>query len=241
MKMPLTVAHETPGATSPVLPSSALLEMNEDDLVAQARAGSTDAFGQLVEKYERRIFRLAQRITRNREDAEDMMQNAFVKAYLNLPAFRGDSRFYTWLVRIAVNETLMGMRRRRSNEVSMDDSTHDDGPLMRDEIEDWGPSPEQHYSQHQLQTILGTTIRKLGPTDRMIFQLHDVEGLSTRETAQALGFSISAVKSRVQRARLRLRKSLNKYFGPQAHRGVGRTISVEPTGGPAGRSRHVDC
>jgi RNA polymerase sigma-70 factor (ECF subfamily) len=239
--MPLAVAHEAPKTTSPVLPSSALLEMNEDDLVAQAKAGSTAAFGRLVEKYERRIFRLAQHITRNREDAEDMMQNAFVKAYLNLPAFRGDSRFYIWLVRIAVNETLMGMRRRRGNEVSMDDSTHVDGALIRDEIEDWGPNPEQHYSQHELQTILSTTIRNLGPTDRLIFQLRDVEGFSTQETARALGFSISAVKSRVQRARLRLRKSLNKYFGPRARKGVGLTMSADPTGGAAGRSRHVDC
>jgi RNA polymerase sigma-70 factor, ECF subfamily len=234
--MPLSVAHDTPETTS-IRPANALLQTNEHELVAQAKAGSTDAFEQLVERYERRIFRLAQNITRNREDAEDVMQNALIKAFLNLPAFRGDSRFYTWLVRITVNEALMGMRRRRGNEVSMDDSTHVDGALIRDGIEDWGPNPEQHYSQHQLRTILGTTIRKLGPTDRMIFQLRDVEGFSTQETAHALGFSSSAVKSRLQRARLRLRKSLNKYFGPQARKRQGRPTNAES----AGRPRHVDC
>jgi RNA polymerase sigma-70 factor, ECF subfamily len=224
--MPLSVAHEVPNIASPLPPANALAEGSEHELVAQAKAGSRAAFERLVEQYERRIFRLAEHITRNREDAEDVMQNALVKAFLNLPAFREDSRFYTWLVRITVNEALMGMRRRRRNEVSMDDSTHPEGALIRDEIEDWGPNPEQHYSRNQVQTILSGTIRKLGPTDRMIFQLRDVEGLSTRETAHALGFSSSAVKSRLQRARLRLRKSLNKYFGPQGQRRPGRPANA---------------
>lgn len=215
--MSLNVAREMEDRASPLL-EAGLLEASEHDLVVQAKAGSAGAFNTLVERYERRIFRLAQNIARNRQDAEDAMQNALVKAYLNLPGFREDSRFYTWLVSITVNEALMGIRRRRVNEVSMDDSNAPDGVLLRDEIEDCGPSPEQHYSRRQMQAILATTIHKLSPRDRMIFQLREVEGLSTQETAQALALSVSAVKSRLQRARLRLRKFLNSYFGPRVRR-----------------------
>lgn len=238
--MPLSSAQEAGNVTSPLVQAS-LLRGAEHDLITQAKAGSQDAFERLVERYERRIFRLAENITRNRQDAEDVMQNALVKAFLNLSGFREDSRFYTWLVRITVNEALMDIRRRRLNEVSMDDSAEPDGPLLRDELEDWGPSPEQHYSQHQMQTILSTTIRTLSPGDRMVFQLRDIEGLSTEETAQALGLSSSAVKSRLQRARLRLRRYLNRYFGPRARGGFESLLIDDSLKGPVGRSRHVDC
>ncbi|HUA00908.1 MAG TPA: sigma-70 family RNA polymerase sigma factor [Candidatus Aquilonibacter sp.] len=225
--MSLSLSPGASNTVSPLLPAS-LLETAEHELIAQAKAGSAEAFGRLIERYERRIFRLAQNITRNREDAEDVMQNALVKAFLHLQGFREDSRFYTWLVRITLNEALMGIRRRRGNEVSIDDSAEPDGPILRDELEDWGPSPEQNYSQRQMQTILTTTIRKLSPGDRIVFQLRDVEGLSTEETARALALSISAVKSRLQRARLRLRKSLSRYFGPRARKSAGSLLITEP-------------
>lgn len=225
--MSLNLLQEAANSVPPLL-SASLLETSEHELIAQAKAGSAVAFERLIERYERRIFRLAQNITRNREDAEDVMQNALVKAFLNLQGFREDSRFYTWLVRITLNEALMGIRRRRSNEISMDDSADPDGPVLREELEHWGPSPEQNYSQRQMQTILATTIRKLSPGDRIVFQLRDVEGLSTEETAQTLALSISAVKSRLQRARLRLRKSLNRYFGPRARKSAGSLLITEP-------------
>ena len=185
---------------------------DERELVAQAQAGSTSAFERLVEKYERRIFRLAQNITRNREDAEDVMQNAFVKAFRKLSSFEGASSFYTWLVRITVNEALMLMRRRRWNVVSIDDSDDSDDTTHHDEIKDWGLSPEQRYSQTELEDILAKTLRALAPGYRVIFQLRDIESFSTRETAQALSLSSTAVKSRLRRARLQLRRSLNRYF-----------------------------
>lgn len=211
-------AHEMKEASLATPSRSSLIETSVQDLVAQAQSGSTMAFERLVERYERRIFRLAQNITHNREDAEDVMQNALVKAFRKLPTFRGDSSFYTWLVRITVNEALMGIRRRRWNEVSMDDSGESDAPLLRDEIEDWGPSPEQSYSQTELQEILAKTIRRLDPGYRIVFQLRDVEGFSTRETAHTLSLSSAAVKSRLQRARLQLRRSLNRYFGANGRR-----------------------
>jgi RNA polymerase sigma-70 factor, ECF subfamily len=222
-------------ALAPV-PVCTFKETTEQELVAEAQAGSTIAFERLIEKYERRIFRLAQNITRNREDAEDVMQNALVKAFRKLPTFRGDSSFYTWLVRITVNEGLMGIRRRRWNEVSMDDSGESDGPLLRDEIEDWGPSPEQRYSETELQDILTKAIRALGPGYRTVFQLRDVESFSTRETARALSLSPTAVKTRLRRARLQLRRSLNKYFGSSSHKNTANLVVRDRPKAEAGRS-----
>jgi RNA polymerase sigma-70 factor, ECF subfamily len=218
----------------------AFIEVDERELVAQAQAGSMSAFERLVEKYERRIFRLAQNITRNREDAEDVMQNALVKAFRKLSAFRGDSSFYTWLVSITVNEALMGVRRRRWNVVSMDDPDKSNYSLLRDEIEDWGPNPEQRYSQTELQEILGRTIGALSPGYRIVFQLRDIESFSTRETAQALSLSSTAVKSRLQRARLQLRKSLNRYFGANARQNaVNLAARIKANPGVVRRSREI--
>src|SRR5579862_2606206 len=237
--MQLSVTRETAETVAPLPAPTASVEASEGELVAQAKAGSEVAFEQLVFRYERRVFRLAQNITPNREDAEDVMQNALVKAFTKLPSFRGDSRFYTWLVRITVNEALMDRRKHRWNEVSMDDSTNADDVPIHDEIEDWGPNPEQRYSKFELQTILRTTLGELGPTYRMVFQLRDVEGLSTRDTAEVLALSSSAVKSRLKRARFQLRRSLNRYFGLHARKELAGLASAHWAG--AGRSRYVDC
>ncbi len=188
--------------------------MREDEgaLVAAAKAGNAKAFEELVNRYEHKIFRLAQNITQNREDAEDVMQEAFLKSYSNLDRFQGDSRFYTWLVRIAVNEALMKLRKRRPSQVSLDEPVETEDDSMPREIEDWGPSPEQRYAQTQLQEILSGAIAELDPAFRIVFLLRDVEELSTEETAELLGLSVPAVKSRLLRARLRLRQRLSKSF-----------------------------
>lgn len=188
--------------------------LNADDeapLIAEARNGSSVAIEQLVGRYERRVFRLAQNITGNHEDAEEVVQNAFVKAFRNLASFRGDSRFYTWLVRITLNEALMKIRGQRFNSVSVDD-TKDAEDHMPRELEDWGPNPEQRYSQEELRRILEASIGELAPGYRIVFQLRDVEGLTTEETARAVGLSVAAVKSRLARARAQLRDSLDIYF-----------------------------
>lgn len=184
----------------------------ERALVVAAQAGDVSAFESLVGMYERKIFRLAMNITQNREDAEDVMQNAFLKAYEHLGNFQGDSRFYTWLVRIAVNEGLMRLRKRRPNQVSLDEQIEGDENLMPREIVDWGPSPEQRFAQTELQEILRAVIGELHEDFRTVFLLRDVEDLSTEETAQLLGLSVPAVKSRLLRARLKLRHKLNRYF-----------------------------
>jgi RNA polymerase sigma-70 factor, ECF subfamily len=195
----------------PSLPSQVVKE-DEPALVAAAKAGEVEAFETLVERYERKIFRLTMNITQNREDAEDAMQEAFLKAYEHLGEFQGNSRFYTWLVRIAVNQALMKLRKRRPNQVSLDEEVDTGEDTIPREVEDWGPSPEDRYEQRELSGILSQVIAELDPPFRVVFQLRDIEELSTEETAEALGLSVPAVKSRLLRARLKLRQKLTRYF-----------------------------
>lgn len=202
--------------TAPAPSTGAFARWDEGDVVTRAKTRSETAFEQLVEHYQRRAFRLAWRITRNQEDAEDVVQNAFVKAFQNLADFRGDSRFYTWLVRITINEALMKIRRRRSNEVSIDESQQADDTSVPPETKDQAANPEQRCLQHEGQRILAATINELEPPYRAVFNLRDVEGFSTEQTAQALDLSSSTVKTRLHRARTKLRETLNDYFRPTA-------------------------
>jgi len=185
---------------------------DESALVAAARSGNVGAFEELVRRYERKIYRLGYNITQNSADAEDVAQDAFLKAFEHLGEFQGNSRFYTWLVRIAVNEALMRLRKRRPNQVSLEEPIETEDDLVPREVADWGPSPEQRYAQTELREILSTAIARLEPTYRTVFQLRDIEQFSTEETAEALGLSIPAVKSRLLRARLKLRENLDQYF-----------------------------
>src|SRR6202034_2349350 len=179
-------------------------------LVARARQGDMAAYEKLVKQYDRQVFRIAQHIVQNREDAEDVVQDAFLKAYEKLDQFQGNSKFYTWLVRIAVNEALMRLRKRRTGKmVSIDEDVQtEEGSVPRD-LAEWRPNPEQEYNQAELADILRKTINGLPPGFRVVFVLRDVEGLSTEETATALGLSVPAVKSRLLRARLELRERLS--------------------------------
>lgn len=187
---------------------------NEATLVADAREGDTEAFTTLVKQYDRHIYRLALNITSKREDAEDVLQETFLKAYSNLGNFQGNSRFYTWLVRIAVNESLMKLRKRRSDRtVSLDEPIEtDENEQLVQEIEDWDDNPEQRYARQELQDILKEAIDGLEPAFRTVVVLRDVENFSTEETAALLNLSVPAVKSRLLRGRLKLRQRLSKYF-----------------------------
>jgi|SRR5215469_2184226 len=186
---------------------------DELSLVRAAKAGNIEAFEQLIRRYDRNVFRIAQHITQNREDAEDVVQDAFLKAFQNLQGFQEQSKFYTWLVRIAVNEALMKLRRRRTGKiVSLDEDVQTEEDSVPREVADWAPNPEQLYNQAELKDILEKTIQGLPAGFRTVFVLRDVEGLSTEETAEALNLSIPAVKSRLLRARLQLRNRLTKFF-----------------------------
>jgi RNA polymerase sigma-70 factor (ECF subfamily) len=186
---------------------------DEANLVAQARQGDTGAFGELTERYQRNIFRLAQNITQNREDAEDVLQETFMKAYEHLPEFEGNSKFYTWIVRIAVNEALMKLRKRKWDKtVWLDEPIEMGEDAVAREIAVWDNNPEQRYSQEELADILDKAVNSLAPPYRTVFQLRDIEELSTEETAKALELSVPAVKSRLLRARLQLRDKLTAFF-----------------------------
>lgn len=186
---------------------------DESALVAQAKAGNSNAFGELVNRYERKIYRLAKNITRNDEDAEDVLQDAFLKAYSHLDNFKGDSKFYTWIVRIAVNEALMRLRKRKTDRsVPLDEPMDLGDETVTREIAVWEDNPEQRYSKEEWRQILDEAVDSLKPDFRTVFVLRDIEELSTEETAEALGISVPAVKSRLLRARLALREKLTRQF-----------------------------
>lgn len=202
-------------------PVSSAQRIPEAALVAAAQQGDLPAFEQLVRRYEPRVFRLAVRIVGNEADAEDVMQEAFLKAYAKLSQFQRQSSFYTWVVRIAVNEALMKLRRRRGGkELPLDEGLDSGEDLLPREIEDWRPDPEQQLARRELQELLGSTIASLALPYRVVFQLRDVEGLSTEETASILHLTIPAVKSRLLRARLQLRDRLSHYFHRAAKEAV---------------------
>src|SRR5512132_203703 len=150
--------------------------IDESVLVAQSREGDTRAFGELVRKYEGKIFRLAQHVTQNREDAEDVLQETFLKAYEHLDQFQGNSKFYTWIVRIAVNQALMKLRRRKTDKsVSLDETIDTGEDTVVREIAAWDPSPEERFSQEELREILDSAVQSLAPPYRSVFVLRDVE------------------------------------------------------------------
>jgi len=182
-------------------------------LVEQAQQGDATAFNDLVSRYERKVFRIAQNITGNREDAEDVLQGTFLKAYSHIGGFQGNSKFYTWLVRIAVNEALMKLRKRKADRsVSLDEGIDTGEEMVTREIAVWDGDPEQRYSQEEMRTILDEAVSSLRPTFRSVFVLRDIEELSTEETANVLDLSIPAVKSRLLRARLQMREKLTRVF-----------------------------
>ncbi len=186
---------------------------DEAALVSQAREGGVEAFAALVNRYEGKIFRLARHITQNPEDAEDVLQETFLKAYEHLDNFQGNSKFYTWLVRIAVNQALMKLRKRKADaSVSLDEPFDTGEETVTREIAVWDPNPELTYSREEIREILARAIESLPPTFRAVFALRDIEGMSTEETAAMLNLSVPAVKSRLLRARLRLREKLTRVF-----------------------------
>jgi len=195
---------------SPLVSASSF---DESALVGRAQAGDSQAFSDLMNRYERKIFRLAKNITQNDADAEDVLQDAFLKAYEHLDTFQGNSKFYTWIVRIAVNEALMRLRKRRGDKtVPLDEPIDTGEETVKREIAVWDDNPEQQYSREEFHEILDKAVEILKPDFRIVFTLRDIEELTTEETAETLGISIPAVKSRLLRARLALREKLTRQF-----------------------------
>ena len=181
-------------------------------LVAAAKTGDGRAFELLVRRNERKIFSLAQRMTRNREDAEDVVQQSFQKAFINLQKFEGGSLFSTWLTRIAINEALMLLRRKRgSREVPIAESSTEDGAAPPLDFPDSGPNPEDSCLQREQERILCAAVNELKPGLRTAIELREFGELSTGETAQVMGLSVGAVKARVFHGRRKLRQTLKRY------------------------------
>jgi RNA polymerase sigma-70 factor (ECF subfamily) len=194
--------------------SNPALATDDLDLASLAKQGDRDAFTELVNRHAKKVFRLARHITQNDHDAEDVLQETFLKAYSRLDQFQGSSKFYTWLMRIAVNESLMRLRRRRVGQaVSLDEDWEtSEGSRPRDVASDEA-GPEEQYEQEETRELLEKAIDSLAETYRSVFLLRDVEGFSTEGTAQMLELSESAVKSRLLRARLQLKDKLARRLG----------------------------
>jgi RNA polymerase sigma-70 factor (ECF subfamily) len=183
---------------------------SEENLVAAAKSGQRAAFGELCERNAKKIFRVARRITRNREDAEDAVQNSFLNAFVHLTDFDRRSRFSTWLTRIAINSALAKLRKnRRVREVPMEEPNATAEFETHYETRDTAPNPEESYSQLERKEVVSAAIGGLQPGARRVVEFHQLQELSARETAQILGVSTTAVKSRMFHARAALREMLS--------------------------------
>lgn len=177
------------------------------------QAGDRAEFARLVEAYSPQVYRLALKILGDTQDAEDVLQSTFLKALQSLPAFEGRSSLSTWLYRIAVNEALMLIRKRRPEiQAALDDGNADEEEYLSTQFVDWTTLPEETLLSSEAVTYLDRAIQSLPEKLRVVFLLRDVEGLSIRETSDALGLTETAVKTRLLRARLFLREQLSNYY-----------------------------
>ena len=185
---------------------------NKKELEA-LRNGDKEAFAKLVNRNSENIYRLGLKMTGNPQDAEDVLQETFIKAYNHIENFEGRSKISTWLYRIAVNEALMLLRKRKNNLTSIDQGVEtDNGEILPKQIVDWCCLPEKELLRDEVTEHIEDAIGTLSDANRAAFLLRDVEGLSTRETAEALDISESAVKVRLMRARMQLRENLTGFF-----------------------------
>ena len=180
--------------------------------LAAAKRGDSAAFEVLCKQSTNTVFRVARRIMRNDEDAEDVVQESFQQAFIHLKNFNGNSRFSTWLSRIAINAALMKLRKKhRLWDVSLDESAQSEESSFRIEAEDQGPTPEQLYAQKERERILSKAMSELAPGMRKAIELRELGERSTEETAQIMGISVAAVKARVFHGRKKLRQTLKRY------------------------------
>ena len=193
-------------------------ETADMELVRRAKAGELDAFEALTSRYEHRIFSLAMRMLRQEQDAEDVTQQTFLSALEHLNGFRAEASFGTWLLRIATHAALKVIRKRKGlKTISLEEATEGSdqvGSIPHPEfIADWRQSPEQLVQKHEIQRLLDEALARLDEKHRLVFLLRDVEGLSVKETAEALSLSEANTKVRLLRARLQLREQLTRTLG----------------------------
>ena len=190
----------TPAGSDPDLP-----------LVEATARGDLAAFEELVRRYDARLLRITQQVTHNLDDAQEAVQETFLKVFQKLHQFHGNSKFSTWLTRIALNEALTRLRRRRFTEIPLE-YEDDDGEHLPLDLADWSPNPEQLCSRAELRELLRGALEKLPSSLRVVFVLRDIEEFSIKDTAEILNLDPTAVKARLFRARLHLREKLSRRF-----------------------------
>jgi len=192
---------------------------SDEELVRKAQNADERAFGVLVSRYESKVYSLALKMVRNPEDAEDVLQDTFLRAYRGIKLFRGHSTFSTWIYRITANSALMRLRKKQLPMVSIEDADEREAPVN---IADWTPGPVDQLLNQESRKVMQEAIDSLQPEFRQVFILRDVEELSNTEVAEILELSVAAVKSRLHRARLKVRDKLAGYFGePKTRRAMG--------------------
>lgn len=256
----LTDILDTPDDSEAVVtPMVIALETEDVVLVAAAKGGNVRAFEVLVKRHERRLLRIAQRVTRNREDAQDVVQNGFQKAFRHLRKFEERASFSTWMTRIVINEAAMCLRaNRRARVVGIDQLSPREEPAVGFEFPDSCPSPEQSYSQQEAERMLSFAIRQLPPGSRTAIKLCYLDERSLKESAQLMGLSVAGVKSRALRGRRKLHQTLKRFVRPvrkfvrdsfetSAHANAGspsspeRLAAAKAKGGPHGDNSSGGC
>ena len=211
-----------------------LTELPDELLVSAAKAGDRGAFVELSERHSKKVLRTIYRITQNRADAEDVLQDALLRAFINLKNFEGRSSFSSWLSRIAINSALMFLRKRRRLEISIDNSSDDSQTRQSWEPWDMAESPEALFAQREKEALLRCAILRLPSTFREVMELQHAHDYSTSEIAQTLGISVSAAKSRLLRARVAIRASFRRRHRHHEFLGVmGRTHLSETAARPS--------
>jgi RNA polymerase sigma-70 factor, ECF subfamily len=214
-------------------PARRMIAREEYAFLAAAKRGDPAAFEVLCKQSANTVFHIARRMMRSNEDAEDVVQESFQLAFIHLQSFKGDSRFSTWLSRIAINAALMKLRKKRHlREVSLDAPAEAEQPSFWLEVEDQGPNPAQLYAQKERQRILSEALNGLTPGMRKAIELRELDERSTEETARIMGITVGAVKARVFHGRRKLRERLKHYVGSAWASGRDAT-------GTIGNTRHV--
>ncbi|MGB7282886.1 MAG: sigma-70 family RNA polymerase sigma factor [Candidatus Acidiferrum sp.] len=213
--MPSTLISHIDAGETAIASIDGLSGKGDMALVTAAKNGNGKAFEILFERHERKIFFIAHRITRKPQDAEDVVQQSFQKAFTHLRKFEGRSAFSTWLTRIAITESLMLLRRSRGlHEKLMDDLDGNEETTPGLEIPDTSPDPEAIYSRREWAQMLSAALNELSPGIRTAMQLRDLDERSSEESARIMGISVSALKGRVFHGRQKLRERLKKFVKP---------------------------
>lgn len=187
----------------------------DNHLVTKFKAGSMEAMEQIVGRYEERIFTFGMKMCGHLQDAEDITQETFLSAFRYLKGFRGETKLKNWLFKIAARACFKKRRKKKfepDREISLESLMENEGPGSKYEIPDWSNDPSDNILRAELKQIIDTAIQSLPPKYRFVFNLRDIEGFNTQETAEILGISPQSVKTRLHRARLYLRKEISKHY-----------------------------